>query len=76
MRRSGMAEGFAFAMKQLSKGGGPSKIKDRLRDEYKKKFGDLPDDELSLKVREDMVHTSPATLRRCRLTIHTRALYR
>lgn len=55
MRKSGMAEGFAFAMKQLSKGGGPAKIRDRLREEYQKKYGNISDEELSMKAKEEMV---------------------
>jgi len=51
-----MAEGFAFAMKQLSKGGGPAKIRDRLKEEFRGKFGDnLSDDELGDKARQQMV---------------------
>ena len=57
VRRSGMAEGFAFAMKQLSKGGGPSKIKERLKEEYQRKYGsDLTDEQLANKAREEMVN--------------------
>ena len=50
-----MAEGFAFAMKQLSKGGGPAKIRDRLREEYQKKYGNISDEELSMKAKDEMV---------------------
>lgn len=51
-----MAEGFAFAMKQLSKGGGPAKIRDRLREEYQKKYGNISDEELSMKAKDEMVY--------------------
>lgn len=52
-----MAEGFAFAMKQLSKGGGPAKIRDRLREEYQKKYGNISDEELSMKAKDEMVYS-------------------
>jgi len=56
VRASGIPEGFAFIMKQLSAGGGPSQITDRLRTEFKARYGDLSDAELSLKVRENLIN--------------------
>eukprot|EP01036_Dinobryon_divergens_P032886 gene32886-42564_t len=63
VRRSGMAEGFAFAMKQLSKGGGPAKIRDRLREEYQKKYGNISDEELSMKAKDEMMSNLESQLR-------------
>lgn len=60
VRNSGIPEGFAFIMKQLSAGGGPSQLTSRLRNEFKAKYGDsLSDVELGLKIREEML--SPTT---------------
>ena len=33
-------------MKQISKGGGPTKIRERLKDEFRSKYGDLDDADL------------------------------
>lgn len=61
VRKSGIPEGFAFIMKQLSAGGGPSQLTSRLRNEFKAKYGDsLSDVELGLKIREEMI-SSPTT---------------
>jgi hypothetical protein len=61
VRNSGIPEGFAFIMKQLSAGGGPSQLTSRLRNEFKAKYGDsLSDVELGLKIREEML-SSPTT---------------
>lgn len=61
VRNSGIPEGFAFIMKQLSAGGGPSQLTSRLRNEFKAKYGDsLSDVELGLKIREEMI-SSPTT---------------
>lgn len=54
VKQSGIVEGFAFIMKQLDKGGGPMKISDNLRSEFKSLYGDLSDSELSQKAREEM----------------------
>lgn len=51
-RQSGIPEGFAFIMRQISKGGGPTQLTERLRQQFKAKYGDLSDAELSKKARE------------------------
>lgn len=55
VRRSGISKGFAVIMRQLSKGGGPSKLTDGLRVEFKARYGDLSDSELSKRATEEML---------------------
>jgi hypothetical protein len=56
VRESGITEGFAFAMNQLSKGGGPAKIQERLKEEFKNKYGSsLSDGDLQSKAKADLV---------------------
>jgi len=58
VRRSGIPEGFAFIMNQLSAGGGPSQVTGRLRTEFKAKYGDdLSDAELGMMAREGMINS-------------------
>lgn len=61
VRKSGVLAGFAFIMKQISSGGGPSKITENLRKEFKSRYGDLSDAELSLKVHEELKSRRVAT---------------
>jgi len=56
LQSSGLTEGLAFAFRQLNKGGGPSKIRERMGDEFRARYGqDLTDDELRVKAREEMI---------------------
>ncbi|CAJ1942966.1 unnamed protein product [Cylindrotheca closterium] len=56
LKSSGITEGLTFAFRQLSQGGGPKKIQERVKDEFKSRYGsDLSDEELRLAAREDMV---------------------
>jgi hypothetical protein len=38
LKNSGISEGLTFAFRQLSKGGGPSKIRDRVKEEFKSRY--------------------------------------
>ena len=56
VRDAGITDGFAFAMRQLSQGGGPKKIRERVRDEFRTRYGsELSDEELREKARADML---------------------
>lgn len=55
VRQAGIAKGFAVIMKQLSKGGGPKGITDGLREEFKARYGDLSDDDLTQRAKEEML---------------------
>ena len=56
VRDAGITDGFAFAMRQLSQGGGPKKIQERVRDEFRTRYGsDLSDEELREKARAEMI---------------------
>lgn len=56
VRDAGITDGFAFAMRQLSQGGGPKKIQERVRDEFRTRYGsELSDEELREKARADML---------------------
>lgn len=57
VRQSGIPEGFAFIIKQLNAGGGPAQLTNRLRSEFKARYGDLDDAQLSLKCRQGMIHS-------------------
>ena len=56
VKRSGLAEGLSFGLRQLGKGGGPAKIRERVAQEFRDRYGgNLSDDELRKKIREEMV---------------------
>lgn len=58
VRDSGITDGMAFALRQLNKGGGPSKMRERIRDEFRDRYGtDLSDEELREKARAEMIDT-------------------
>lgn len=58
VRKAGIANGFKVIMKQLSKGGGPSKLTDGLRVEFQERYGtNLSDMELTQKAAEEMINT-------------------
>jgi len=53
--RSGMTEGVAFVLRQLSSGGGPKKMGERVLEEMKDRYGDdLSMDQLRAKAQEEM----------------------
>jgi hypothetical protein len=54
LRTSGIVDGFAYILKHISKGGGPGKITENLRSEFKARYGDLSDDQLAVKARAEM----------------------
>ena len=63
VKSSGLTEGLAFALRQLNKGDGPSKIRDRVKEEFKSRYGaNLSDKELRLKAREEMIGRMQAQL--------------
>jgi len=56
LKNSGITEGIAFSFKQLSKGGGPKKIQQRVKEEFQDRYGnDLTDEELRSAARADMM---------------------
>lgn len=64
LRGSGMTEGLAFAFRQLNKGGGPSKIRDRLGEEFRERYGtDKSDEEIRALARSEMVERMEVQLK-------------
>ena len=55
LENSGITEGLSFALRQLNKGGGPSKIRERVKEEFVERYGNLSDSELREKARDEMV---------------------
>jgi len=56
LKSSGITEGLAFTFRQLSKGGGPKKIQQRVKEEFQERYGfDLTDEELRDKARNEMI---------------------
>mmetsp|Transcript_20979 Transcript_20979/g.72254 ORF Transcript_20979/g.72254 Transcript_20979/m.72254 type:complete len:940 (-) Transcript_20979:437-3256(-) len=55
VRSSGVTDGLSFMLRQLSGGGGPSKIRERVKAEFVTLYGDVSDEELREKAREDMI---------------------
>lgn len=56
LERSGISEGISFAFRQLNKGGGPSKIRERIKQDLSERYGEgLTDDEIRAKARMEMV---------------------
>jgi len=56
LKQSGITEGLTFAFRQLSQGGGPKKIQERVKAEFKDRYGDaLSDEELRTAARADMM---------------------
>lgn len=52
---SGMTDGFAFMLRQLSQGGGPAKMRERVKSEFVARYGDVDDDELRKRARAEMI---------------------
>lgn len=56
LQSSGITEGLSFAFRQLSKGGGPKKMQERVKEEFQERYGsDLSDVELRDAARADML---------------------
>ena len=56
LQSSGITEGLSFAFRQLSKGGGPKKMQERVKEEFKERYGtDLSDTELRDAARAEML---------------------
>lgn len=56
LKASGITEGLSFAFRQLSGGGGPKKIQERVRAEFLERYGsDLSDEDLQKAARTEML---------------------
>ena len=56
LKSSGITEGLSFAFRQLSGGGGPKKIQERVKAEFQERYGsELSDEDLRLAARADML---------------------
>ena len=56
LKNSGITEGLSFAFRQLSAGGGPKKIQERVKAEFRDRYGsDLTDEDLREAARSDML---------------------
>eukprot|EP00538_Stauroneis_constricta_P000412 CAMPEP_0119563014 /NCGR_PEP_ID=MMETSP1352-20130426/22222_1 /TAXON_ID=265584 /ORGANISM="Stauroneis constricta, Strain CCMP1120" /LENGTH=973 /DNA_ID=CAMNT_0007611537 /DNA_START=26 /DNA_END=2944 /DNA_ORIENTATION=- len=56
LKQSGITEGLTFTFRQLSTGGGPKKIQERVKQEFQERYGsDLSDKELQEAARAEML---------------------
>mmetsp|Transcript_18961 Transcript_18961/g.27784 ORF Transcript_18961/g.27784 Transcript_18961/m.27784 type:complete len:956 (+) Transcript_18961:192-3059(+) len=63
LKDSGVTEGLAFTFRQLSGGGGPKKIQERMKAEFLERYGsDLSDEELRKAARAEMMERMEAQL--------------
>jgi hypothetical protein len=63
LKESGITEGLAFAFRQLSAGGGPKKIQQRIKLEFQERYGsDLTDKELQEAARAEMLQRMESQL--------------
>jgi len=63
LQSSGITDGISFAFRQLSQGGGPKKIQERVRDEFKERYGDsLSDEEIQKAARAEMIEAMETQL--------------
>ena len=63
LEASGITEGVAFAFRQLSAGGGPAKIAERVQGEFKERYGaELSDKELEKAAQAEMMQRMEAQL--------------
>ena len=63
LKDSGITEGLTFAFRQLSAGGGPKKIQERVKAEFQERYGtDLSDKELQEAARAEMMQRMEAQL--------------
>lgn len=65
LKNSGISEGLSFALRQLNKGGGPSKIRARLKEEFSNRYGEgLSDEEIRERARAEMVESFQKQLKK------------
>lgn len=63
LQNSGITEGLSFAFRQLSQGGGPKKIQERVKAEFQERYGsDLSDIELQQAARAEMLQRMESQL--------------
>ena len=63
LQSSGITEGLSFAFRQLSAGGGPKKMQERVKEEFKERYGsNLSDNELRDAARAEMLTRMEAQL--------------
>ena len=63
LQNSGITEGLSFAFRQLSQGGGPKKMQERVKEEFQDRYGsDLSDLELRDAARAYMLERMEAQL--------------
>lgn len=63
LKQSGITEGLSFAFRQLSGGGGPKKIQERVKAEFLERYGaDLSDEDLQKAARAEMLQRMEAQL--------------
>lgn len=63
LKNSGITEGLSFAFRQLSAGGGPKKIQERVKAEFQERYGaDLSDEDLQKAARAEMMERMEAQL--------------
>jgi hypothetical protein len=63
LQSSGITEGLSFAFRQLSAGGGPKKMQERVKEEFKERYGsNLTDIELRDAARAEMLTRMEAQL--------------
>ena len=63
LQNSGITEGLSFAFRQLSAGGGPKKIQERVKAEFQERYGaDLSDEDLRQAARAEMLQRMEAQL--------------
>lgn len=54
IRKSGFLEPLTYMLEQAGQGGGATKMKDRIYDEFRQKYPGIDDDELRVRMRADM----------------------
>ena len=63
LKSSGITEGLSFAFRQLSEGGGPKKIAERVQGEFRERYGaELSDAELEKAAQAEMLERMEAQL--------------
>jgi hypothetical protein len=63
LKDSGITEGLTFAFRQLSAGGGPKKIQERVKAEFQERYGsDLSDEDLQKAAGAEMLERAEAQL--------------
>jgi hypothetical protein len=63
LKDSGITEGLTFAFRQLSGGGGPKKIQERVKAEFQERYGsDLSDEDLQKAARAEMLERAETQL--------------